>query len=99
MLDPPRARLLAEFGREEPLGLTPEGPLADELNRPVEQAIVALAKRLHGKRGRAALERALLIAFDLPYGAVRRYLIAGKPPSKLRADLETAVRVLLEKPL
>ena len=61
---------------------------------------MALAKRLHGKRTRAALERALLIAFDLPYGAVRRHLIAGKPPpSSLRADLETAVRVLLEKGL
>lgn len=100
---PGDAQLLASFGHEELLGLTPDGPLADELkelNRPVERAVVILAKRLYGGRSRAALDRALLIVFDLPYGAVRRHLIAGRPlPSALRADLETAVRALVETPL
>ncbi len=100
---PGDAQLLASFGREELLGLTPDGPLADELrvlNRPLEQAVSALSKRLYGKRTRAALDRALLIVFDLPYGAVRRHLIAGRPlPSTLRDDLETAVRALVEQPL
>lgn len=100
---PGDAQLLAAFGREELLGLTPDGPLADELrelNRPVQRAVVDLAKRLYGKRTRAALDRALLIVFDLPYGAVRRHLIAGQPlPSTLRANLETAVRALVQKQL
>lgn len=100
---PADAQLLASFGREELLGLTPDGPLADELetlNRPVEQGVSALARRLFGKRTRVALERVLLVTFDLPYGAVRRHMIAGEPlPSSLRADLETAVRALVAKPI
>ena len=100
---PRDAQLLASFGHEELLGLTPDGPLADELkelNRPVERAVVALAKRLYGKRTRAALDRVLLIVFDLPHGAVRRHLIAGAPlPVTLRADLERAARALANAPL
>lgn len=100
---PGDAQLLASFGREELLGLTPEGPLADELgelNRPVERAVVRLSKRLYGGRGRASLERVMLMVFDIPYGAVRRHLVAGRPlPANLRGDLVVAVRALLDEPL
>jgi AcrR family transcriptional regulator len=100
---PADAQLLASFGREELIGVTPAGPLADELaelNRPVERAVVALAKRLYAKRTRAALDRTLLAVFDLPYGATRRLLINGlRLPSTLRRDLETAVRAVIDQPL
>src|SRR5215211_7681414 len=77
---PADAQLLASFGREDLIVATPEGTLADELrelNRPVERAVSDLARRLYGKRTRAALDRTLLAVFDLPYGAARRHLVAG----------------------
>src|SRR5215208_6384249 len=88
---PEDAQLLASFRREDLIRSAPEGALADELaelNRPVERAVVDLARRLYGERTRAALDRTLLAVFDLPYGAARRYLITGtKLPPGLRADL------------
>ena len=88
---PADARLLVAFRRDDLIRAIPEGPLAEELevlNRPVEHAVVKLARRLYGSRSRAALDRTLLAVFDLPYGAVRRYLISGIPlPLRLRSDL------------
>ena len=81
----------------------PEGPLADELeklNKPVERAVVQLARRLYGRRSRAALDRTLLAVFDLPYGAARRYLVTGMPlPSGFRKDLASAVGAVIDEPL
>src|SRR5215216_5455804 len=60
---PGDAQLLASFGREELIVATREGALADELrelNRPVERAVSHLARRLYGRRTRAALDRTLL---------------------------------------
>jgi AcrR family transcriptional regulator len=99
---PEDARLLAAFRREDLIRAIPTGALADELqelNRPVERAVVQLARRLYGSRTRAALDRTLLAVFDLPYGAARRYLIAGAPlPSGLRDDLARAVAAVLDGP-
>jgi hypothetical protein len=96
---PADAQLLVAFRREDLVRTIPEGPLADELeelNRPVERAVVQLARRLYGSRSRAALDRTLLAVFDLPYGAARRYLIAGAPlPSGLRGDLARAVAAVI----
>jgi len=100
---PADAQLLAAFRREDLIGVVPDGPLAaelKELNRPVERAVVQLARRLYGRRTRAALDRTLLAVFDLPYGAARRYLITGTPlPPGLRADLARAVTAVVEEPL
>ncbi len=101
---PADARLLASFGREDLIGAAvPGGALAEELeglNRPVERVVADLAKRLFGKRTRAALDRTLLAVFDLPYGAARRHLIAGATlPSTLRSDLERAVAAVIDQPL
>ena len=97
---PADAQLLAAFRYEDLLQAVAEGPMADELkelNRPVERAVVDLARRLHGGRSRAALDRTMLAVFDLPYGAARRHLIAGRPlPPALRSDLELAVRAVIE---
>jgi AcrR family transcriptional regulator len=99
---PADARLLVAFRREDLVKTIPEGPLAEELavlNRPVERAVAALAHRLYGRATRAALDRTLLAVFDLPYGAVRRYLISGAPlPKALRADLSRAVAAVIAEP-
>jgi AcrR family transcriptional regulator len=99
---PADARLLVSFRREDLIRSAPEGPIADELaelNRPVEVAVVDLTRRLYGTRSRAALDRVLMAVFDLPYGAVRRYLITGSSlPGGLRADLTRAISAVLDKP-
>jgi AcrR family transcriptional regulator len=100
---PADAQLLVGFRREDLISAVPEGPLADELavlNRPVERALVQLARRLYGRRSRAALDRTLLAVFDLPYGAARRHLITGsRLPRGLRADLSSAVTAVIDEPL
>jgi AcrR family transcriptional regulator len=97
---PADAQLLVAF-RWEDLIRSAEGTLAEELaelNEPVRGAVVDLARRLYGRRSRAAIERTILAVFDLPYGAVRRHLIAGDPlPTHLRADLAVAVRAVLDQ--
>ena len=99
---PADAKLLVTFRREDLIRSLPEGPLADELadlNRPVERAVVDLARRLYGTRRRAALDRTLMVVFDFPYGAMRRYLITGaRMPAGLRADLTRAVTAVLDQP-
>jgi AcrR family transcriptional regulator len=100
---PADAQLLASFGREELIVATPEGPLAEELrelNRPLERAVSGLARRLYGKRTRAALDRTLLAVFDLPHGATRRHLVAGtRLPGNLRSELREAVGAVIDMPL
>ena len=95
------AQLLMAFRREDLVRSLPPGPLAEEvaeLNQPVGRAIADLARRLYGRRSRTALERTLLAVFDLPYGAVRRHLIAGDPlPTSLRGDLTRAVEAVLDR--
>lgn len=100
---PADAQLLVAFRREDLIRAVPDGQLGEELeqlNRPVERAVVKLAKRLYGSRSRRALDRTLLAVFDLPYGAARRHLITGSPlPAGLRADLAAAVATVLDRPL
>jgi AcrR family transcriptional regulator len=100
---PADAQLLVAFRREDLVKTIPDGPLAEELavlNRPVERAVVALARRLYGRPSRAALDRTLLAVFDLPYGASRRYLISGTPlPKTLRADLGRAIAAVIDEPV
>jgi AcrR family transcriptional regulator len=100
---PADAKLLVSFRREDLIRTAPQGSLAEELlelNRPVERAVVNLARRLYGRRTRAALNRSLFAVFDLPYGATRRYLITGtKLPPGLRADITRAISAVLDQPL
>ena len=101
--NPADARLLVSFRHDDLVRDVPGGPLADErakLNRPLERALVALARRLYGRSTKAALNRTFLAVFDLPYGAARRHLIAGAPlPPGLRGDVGRAVAAVLEEPL
>ena len=100
---PADARLLVSFRREDLIRSTPEASVAEELeelNRPVERAVTELARRLYGRRTRAALDRTLLAVFDLPYGAVRRHLIAGAElPPALRSDLALAISTVIDQPV
>jgi AcrR family transcriptional regulator len=97
---PADARLLVSFRREDLMQASDdEGVKAEleRLNRPVEQAIVALTKRLFGSARRRELNRTLMATFDLPYGAARRYLIMGAPlPRHLEADVAAAVEAVLD---
>jgi AcrR family transcriptional regulator len=100
---PEDAQLLTTFRREDLMTAIPKGALADELaalNDPLLRAVARLAQRLYGTRARIAFDRTLRAVFDLPYGAVRRYLITGVDlPSGLRGDLELAVAAVLDAPL
>jgi O6-methylguanine-DNA--protein-cysteine methyltransferase len=67
-----------------------------ELNKPVQAAIVRLAKALYGSARTANQQRVALAIVDIPYGAVRRYLVAGtSPPTYLRPYVERAIRAAL----
>jgi AcrR family transcriptional regulator len=96
---PADARLLVSFRYDELIRSAPSPAIAEELavlNRPIERAVADLTKRLYGRASDRAVQRTILAVFDLPYGAVRRHLIAGKPPPRgLRADLERAVEAAL----
>jgi AcrR family transcriptional regulator len=94
------ARLLAALRREDLVAsVTDTGLTAalEELNAPLGEAIVALARRLYGRASRTAVERTMFAVIDLPLGAVRRHLVGGtKIPSSTRVQLEAAIRAALK---
>jgi AcrR family transcriptional regulator len=96
---PADARLLASLRRVDLIDSAGDPALRaslQELNRPLETALLELARRLHGRATRAAVEQTTFAVIDLPLGAVRRHLIAGTAlPSSLRPQLEAAVRAAL----
>jgi AcrR family transcriptional regulator len=97
---PGDARLLASMRREDLVGTAAEPSLVEELrqlNRPIENAIRDLASRLVGKADGGTREAVALATIDIPYGAVRRHLGAGRrPPGSLRAPLEQAVGAAID---
>lgn len=99
--EPADAQLLVAFRHDDLVRAAPTGALAEELahlNRPVERVVVELTKGLYGRASRAALDRTLLAVFDLPYGAVRRHLIAGQRlPPGLREDLRRAIAAVIDQ--
>lgn len=96
---PGDARLLAAMRREDLI----ESPLSpdltaelDGLNRPLELAVAALARRLFGRATRSTVEATVCAVSDIPIGVIRRHLIAGtKLPPGLRGQLEAATRAVL----
>jgi AcrR family transcriptional regulator len=94
------ARLLASLRRED-LVRAPLSPALlarlRTLNRPLERAIGRLSREIYGGETAAARELVALAVIDIPYGAVRRHLLAGAPPPKeLRPHLEHAIRAVLD---
>ena len=98
--EPADARLLAALRREDLIQRVDTARLHHELavlNRPLEQAMRQLARRLYGSAKRDHIERTVCAVIDLPIGATRRHLIAGTPlPKTLRRQLEAAVRAALD---
>jgi AcrR family transcriptional regulator len=94
------ARLLVSFRREDLLHDARSRRLIrvlDELNSPLGQAVMTLARRLFGRATPAAVEQTTLAVIDLPFGAIRRHLVAGaEPPAALREQLAAAVRAVLQ---
>ena len=97
---PADAQLLAALGPEDLFETDGSAQLRaelEELNRPVEEQLAQLSRRLFGNAGPTALERTKFAVFDIPQGAVRRHLLAGTtPPPALRGWIETAVRSALK---
>lgn len=95
------ARLLVSMRREDLIRAPlPPALLArvDVLNRPVARAIARLTRELYHSHGAAARELVALAVIDIPYGAVRRHLIAGAtPPAALRPHVERAIRAVLDR--
>jgi AcrR family transcriptional regulator len=95
------ARLLVAFRREDLLHDVRSTRLIrtlQELNRPLEEAVTDLARRLFGRASRDAVEQTTLAVIDLPFGAIRRHLVAdGEIPAALRGHLEAAVRAVLRE--
>jgi AcrR family transcriptional regulator len=72
-----------------------DGPAPDlaAVNAPVVETVAALARRVGGP---AARERVVLATVDLPYGAIRRRLLGGKPPPRaLDGSVAAAARAVL----
>lgn len=64
--------------------------LGDDLERlrvSIEQALRAYTRRRFGRATRGALEVTRFALLDVPYAAVRRYLVAGVAPPPLVDDL------------
>jgi len=93
------ARMLVSFRREDLLHDARSPSVIrelKELNRPLDDAVTDLARRLFGKATRKTVEQTVLAVIDLPLGAVRRHLVAGSAlPAWLRDLLEVAVRAVL----
>jgi hypothetical protein len=65
------------------------------MNAPLETELRRIARALHGRADRRAMDRVTRAVVDIPYAALRRYPAAL--PSWLEADVAAATRCLLER--
>jgi AcrR family transcriptional regulator len=96
---PQDARLLLTYSRTALLDAEPTGDLAEELamvNAPIEEAVRALALRVHGRVSAEALERVTYAVIDMPLAVVRRHLLAGTLNHEAAASLASAALALIE---
>ena len=93
------ARLLVSMRREDLIRAELSADLMQELkdlNRPVQQALERLSRRLYGRARSEDVDRVLLATFDLPYGTARPYVIRRKtPPGHRRKLVEAAVLAVI----
>jgi AcrR family transcriptional regulator len=96
--EPEDAQLLVTVRRED-LVTKVDAELRRELesvNRPVSKLLAEATERLFGRRTAAEKETMMLALFDLPYGAVRRHLIARRPiPAQVPPAVAKAVEAVL----
>jgi AcrR family transcriptional regulator len=99
---PDDAALLVVLRREDVARHVRSEDLRRELgtvNGPLERGVEDLTVRLHGRATRTAVEQTVLAVVDLPLGAIRRHLVARRPPPvELRDPLARAVRAALHLP-
>ncbi len=97
--NPADARLLAALRREDLIGSVTSAEAKRSLkgvNTEMREGVVDLARRLYGRASDAAMEKTTFAVIDLPHGAIRRHLVAGRPmPRSLRGQLEAATRAAL----
>lgn len=93
------AQLLVSFRRADLIRRHVSSELEAELaalNAPVTEGVDRLARSLFGSASHARVERVRLATFDIPYGAIRRHMIARtRLPQGLRRSTETAIRAVL----
>lgn len=83
------ARVLVLYRRQDLAARWPE-ELGDDLatlNTAVESALQNYAQRRYGEAGGAAMQRVTYALVDVPYAAVRRYLLMGECPPPSVDDL------------
>jgi AcrR family transcriptional regulator len=94
------ARLLVSLRREQLIRSPLPPKLANrlhKLNQPVESAVARLARGLYGTSSRGHRQRVALAVIDIPYGAIRRFLIVGTPPPEsLRPPVQRAICAVLD---
>lgn len=100
--EPADGKLLVALRREDLLDAEGDPALRaelDALNQPVLGRLRELTRRLHGSARRELVSAVATATVDLPYGAVRRHLVAGTafPPS-LRAQIAAATAAALDVP-
>lgn len=78
----PEATVLLLYRREDLGDRWPQelGVEVAELNKGMEAAVRAFTRRRFGRSTPASLQTVAFALVDVPYGASRRYLLAGKPP-------------------
>jgi AcrR family transcriptional regulator len=86
------ARLMAAFGREQLVGAWPEHLEAElaGVNQELDDALDQLTARRFGQPTRAQRNAITTALLDLPAGAIRRHLLAGRPPPATVDPLITA---------
>ena len=79
---PAEATVLLLYRREDLADRWPEelGAEVAELNKGMEAAVRGFTRRWFGRITPASLQTVAFALIDVPYGASRRYLLAGKPP-------------------
>lgn len=96
---PEDARLLLTVRRDDLLDGAPEQLRArlDEINAPLEAAVVRIARALHGRADARAVDLVTRAVVDVPTAAVRRHARGdGRAlPRWLAADVTDAARLLL----
>lgn len=96
--NPAPARVLAAYGREQVSPHTPDdlGAALETVNDDLAGAVVAFAGRWYGDVTPARHRAATLALLDLPGSAIRRYLLAGRPPPvSLDASILAGARAVL----
>jgi AcrR family transcriptional regulator len=85
------AQVLLLYRRDDLAAQWPDelGEELAALNRPVQDAIGSFTRRLFGRKTSANVRTVAFALVDVPYAAVRRYLLGGQPPPAAVDDLVT----------